>query len=1103
MSKFWPIVLTIVSAFHLTVSAQIDARMLRQPDVSQTHITFVYAGDIWIVPKQGGTAERLSSPHGEESLPHFSPNGNSIAFNANYDGNTDIYIVPTAGGIPTRVTYHPGSDRMLDWYPDGQSILVASAMESGRQRFSQFFKVPREGGLPVRLRIPYGEFGAISADGKWLAYTPRSREPRTWKRYRGGMAPDIWLFNLEDDAATNISDDPANDGQPMWHRNTIYYLSDRGVEQRHNIWAYSIRTRKTRQVTHFSDFDIHFPSIGPSDLVFEAGGRLYLLNLRNDRYKEVSVRVVTDRSTLRVRTEKVGKQVQNAWISPTGKRVLFEARGEVFSVPAEHGVIRNLTQTPGVAERSPAWSPDGRKVAYWSDRSGEYELMVRNVDGSDEEKTLTSLGSGFRYQPYWSPDSKKIAFIDEAVILRLLDVETTEVKEIDRGEWDSHGSLRGFSVSWSSDNRWLAYAKTRDSATSSIYLYDTREGEVHQVTSGYYADRLPSFDPEGEYLYFASNRTLQPVYSDVDNSWIYPNTTNLVAVPLRQDVASPLRPRNDDEEIEEEPAGDEGEDEKDEEVQKPEAENESEAAGEEKKEEEDQGVEIDLEGFERRLVVLPPEAGNYSNLVAAKGKLLYLRHPRSGSSREVKTDLAYYDLKERKEQTVLSNAGRFRLSAGGKKLLVTQKRRFGIIDVKPKQKIEKALRIAELEMAVDPRAEWSQIFRDAWRFERDYFYDPNMHGVDWKAIGDRYEKLIDDAVTRWDVGFALGEMIGELNASHTYQAGGDTQSSSQRNVGMLGIDWALEHSGYRIKRIVRGADWDSEVRSPLDEPGLKVQEGDYILAVNGVPMDTSKAPWAAFQGLGGKTVSLTVNSEPTREGSREVLVKTVTDESRLRHLEWIEQNRSKVDRASGGRVGYIYVRSTGADGQTELVRQFSAQFKKPALIIDERFNSGGQIPDRFVELLNRPALSYWAVRDGSMWQWPPNGHFGPKVMLINGWSGSGGDAFPYYFREAGLGPLIGTRTWGGLIGISGSPSLIDGGGVTVPTFRMLSTSGKWFEEGHGVEPDIEVLDHPTAMSKGGDPQLERAIEEALRLLEANPPAQPDVPGYEDRTKALP
>ena len=746
--------------------------MLRQPDVSQTHIAFVYAGDIWVVPKKGGTAERLSSPQGEESLPRFSPDGNHIAFNANYDGNTDIYVVPTSGGLPTRVTYHPGSDRVLDWYPDGQSILLASGMDSGRQRFNQFFKVSRDGGLPARLRVPYGEFGAISADGKWLAYTPRSRDFRTWKRYRGGMASDIWLFNLEDDSASRISEDPADDGQPMWHRHTIYYLSDRGADQRHNIWAYSIRTKKTRQVTHFRDFDIHFPSIGPSDLVFEAGGRLYLLNLRNDRHREVSVRVVTDRSTLRARTERVGKQVQGAWISPTGKRVLLEARGEIFSVPAEHGVIRNLTRTSGVAERFPSWSPDGKQVAYWSDRSGEYELVVRSMNGSGEKKVLTSLGNGFRYQCYWSPDSKKIAFIDEDVLLRLLNVESGDVQVIDRGEWLDHDDLSSFSLSWSSDNRWIAYAKTRDRATSSIYLYDTRDGQVHQVTSGYYADALPSFDPDGKYLYFVSNRTLQPVYSDLDNSWVYPNTTNLVAVPLRKDVPSPLQPRNDDEEIKEESDKEKAGEEANEKEQKPGSEAEEEAGADQDEKKGEKGVEIDLEGFERRLVVLPPEAGNYSGVAATKGKVLYLRRPRSGASRQVKRALVYYDLKERKEQTILSDVHRFRLSADGKKVLVTQGRRFGIIEVKPKQKIEKPLRVAELEMTVDPKAEWSQIFRDAWRFERDYFYDPNMHGVDWKAIGEQYGKLIDDAVTRWDVNFVLGEMIGELNASHTYRERG-------------------------------------------------------------------------------------------------------------------------------------------------------------------------------------------------------------------------------------------------------------------------------------------------------------------------------------------
>ncbi len=1082
MPKPFIVLPVVLVGFLLDGVGQIDARMLRQPDVSQTRITFVYAGDIWIVPKQGGTAERLSSPSGEESLPRFSPDGKFIAFNANYDGNTEIYIVPTIGGLPTRITYHPRSDRMIDWYPDGESILLASSMQSGRQRFNQFFRVSRQGGLPHKLPIPYAEFGAISPDGKWLAYSPRSRDFRTWKRYRGGMASEIWLFDLADFSATNITNNPATDGQPMWHKETLYYLSDRGPEQRHNIWTYNTRTRKTRQVTQFAEFDIHFPSIGPSDLVFEAGGLLYLMNLKNEKYREVPVRVVTDRSTLRPQVKEVGTQIQGAWISPTGKRAAFEARGEIFSVPAEHGVILNLTRSSGVAERSPAWSPDGQRIACWGDRSGEYELVVHKADGSGGERVLTSLGPGFRYQPYWSPDSQKIAFIDQKVVLHLLDVESGRVETIDRGEWNSHGSLSSFTPSWSSDSRWIAYSKGREGDNSSMYLYDTRKDQVHRVTSGYYSDGHPSFDPDGKYLYFLSNRTLQPVYSDIDNSWVYPNTTNIVAVPLRRDVASPLKPRNDKEKTESQP----------------------EVPAEEEVEAKDgRNIEICLDGFESRLVVLPPEAGNYSSLVATAGKLVYLKHPRSGSSREVKTDLVYYDLNKRKEETILSDVQRFQISADGKNLLVSQGRRFGIIPPKSGQRIGKPLRTSELRMTVHPIAEWRQIFRDAWRFERDYFYDPNLHGVDWDLVRERYEKLIDDSVTRWDVNLVLGEMIGELNASHTYREGGDTESAQRRNVGMLGIDWALENGAYRIERIVRGADWDSEVRSPLGEPGLQIEEGDYILEVNGVRIDTAKAPWAAFQGLGGMTVSLRVNGNPTEAGSREVLVRTLMEESRLRHLEWIERNRNRVDQASGGRVGYIYVRSTGIDGQTELVRQFSAQFKKPALIIDERFNSGGQIPDRFIELLNRPALSFWAVRDRSIRQWPPVGHFGPKVMLINGWSGSGGDAFPYYFREAGLGPLIGTRTWGGLIGISGSPSLIDGGSVTVPTFRMLSVRGKWFEEGHGVEPDIEVLDHPTPMARGGDPQLDRAIQEVLHLLESAGPTQPPTPKYEDRTKNYP
>jgi tricorn protease len=621
------------------------------------------------------------------------------------------------------------------------------------------------------------------------------------------------------------------------------------------------------------------------------------------------------------------------------------------------------------------------------------------------------------------------------------------------------------------------------------------------VTAGYYNDAAPVFDPEGKYLYFFTNRSFKPIYSDLDNTWIYANTTLVAAVPLRKDVPSPLAPRNDVE----------GEKEKkDEEKDAAEAGKEKGAAADkakaadktkadEKPKEPPKPVEIDLAGFEERIVLLPPAPGNYDRLAAVQGKVLYRRVARTGEAEDAPSPLVAYDLEEREEKTVVADVDGFELAADGSKLLVWKKDDYAIVEPKPDQKLEKKLATKDLERTIDPRAEWRQMFDDAWRFERDYFYDPNLHGVKWPEMKQRYGKLLDDAVTRWDVSFVIGEMIAELNSSHSYRGGGDVEEPLKRGVGLLGADFALENGAYRVKRILRGAPWDTEVRSPLDRPGVDVKEGDYLLAVDHVPLDPSLDPWAAFQGLAGKTVMLTVGPNPTLAGSRDVLVETLESEGRLRNLAWIEDNRRKVDQATGGRVGYVYVPDTGREGQTELVRQFTGQFQKDGLIVDERFNSGGQIPDRFVELLNRPLYNYWAVRDGRDWQWPPVAHVGPTVMLINGWSGSGGDAFPLYFKQAGVGPLIGTRTWGGLIGISGAPDLVDGGGVTVPTFGIYSTDGRWIVEGHGVEPDIEVVDDPSLMQNGGDPQLERAIQEVLKRLEANPPKRPARPAYTDRS----
>jgi len=1079
-------VVLVLLAAAAAVEAQVDARMLRFPDVSHDRIAFVYAGDIWVAPKEGGTAVRLSTPEGEESFPRFSPDGGRIAFTANYDGNEDIYVVPTAGGVPRRLTHHPDGDRMLDWYPDGRSILLASGMASGKQRFRQLYRLAAEGGLPAKLPVPYGEFGTLSPDGRMLAYTPLSRDFRTWKRYRGGMAPDIWLFDLDSRTSRRLTDDPANDGQPMWHGDTVYFLSDRDESMRSNLWAHDLSTDELRQVTRFEDFDVRFPSIGPGEIVFENGGRLYLLELATETTREVEIDVVTDRATLLPRAEMVGDEIEWGDVSPSGKRAVFEARGEVFTVPAEHGVTRNLTRSSGVAERYPAWSPDGTTVAYFSDRSGEYELVVRPADGSGEERTVTDIGKGFRYPPVWSPDGSRVAFIDSTLTVRMVDVADGTAVEVDSTWWMNHPSLERFHLAWSPDSRWLAYSKVVETQLDAVFLYDTASGELERVTSGFYDASQPVFDPDGKYLYYLSAQHFDALYGPFDNTWVYANPTVVMAVPLRADVPSPLAPRNDEEGAEDggDGSGDgDGQDADDEDA--------------DGADEQAPPVEIDRDGFERRAVRLPVDPGRYTDLAAVSGKVLYRRLPNTGADGE-KTPLAFWDLEEREERQILADVDGYRLSADGEHLLAASGGSWAIVDVAADQSLEEPLDLGGLETTVDPPAEWRQIFREAWRLQRDYFYDPNLHGVDWQAVGDRYAALLDDVVTRWDLNFLLGELIGELNASHAYRGGGDLEQAPRRSVGLLGVDWELAEGAYRVARIARGAPWDSEVRSALDQPGVDVSEGDWVLAVNGVPVDPSKDPWAAFQGLAGQTVVLTVNDRPSTDGAREVLVETLDDEARLRNLEWIESKRRMVEEATGGRVGYVYVPSTGIDGQDELFRMYRAQLHKDGVIIDERFNNGGQIPDRFIELLAREPLNYWAVRGPRDWQSPPVAHAGPQAMLINGWSGSGGDLFPWYFRQAGLGPLIGTRTWGGLIGISGVPPLVDGGVVTVPTFAFYTTDGEWAVEGVGVAPDIEVVDDPAQMVDGGDPQLERAIEWIIGQLEAGSPEPPARPEYDRR-----
>jgi len=1075
-----------------------DARMLRFPDVSAERIVFVYAGDLWIVSKNGGLARKLSSPKGQELFPKFSPDGQTIAFSGNYDGNTDVYVMPSEGGTPKRLTHHPEADLVVEWYPDGKHILYRSQMISPSRRFNRFFKQSIEGGMPETLALAYGELASFSPDGNRMVFQFLDRQFRHWKRYRGGWASDLWLYDFNKNTSEKLTDFEGTDAMPMWHKNTIYFLSDREDRKKLNIWAYNLNTGKTRQKTKFTEYDVKWPSIGPDAVIFENGGKLHLLDLARNTTRPISVQVPADLPEVRTKLKDVSKNIENFTLSPSGKRALFEARGEIFTVPEKHGSVRNLTNTSGVAERFPVWSPDGKTIAYFSDRTGEYELYIRPGDGKGSEQQITTGGNAFRYSPVWSPDSRHIAFSDKTGSLFVVDIAVGKPRLVDKDEW-----WRMATYSWSPDSRWLAYSKNMENYLRAIMIYDANEHKTHQVTSDYYNDKYPVFGPEGKYLFFYSYRTFVPVYGNLDSTWIYPNCTGIYAATLRKDVNSPIAPRSDEEQGDkaEEKEKDKNEDKKED----PKSEKDSDEGDKDGKK--PKPVEIDFDGFEKRVVKLPIDSGNFGLMHAVKGKVVFLKYPAAGAAKpdEAGGVLFYYDLEEREEKKVIAGINTYDLSADGKKVIYKSKSTYGIIDLAEDKKVDDGkIATDKIKAWLNPREEWEQIFNEAWRVQRDYFYDPNMHGVDWEAIKKRYELLLPYVVDRADLNYVIGEMIAELNASHTYVRGGDLESPEKISVGLLGCDFELDknNDAYRIKKIYEGAVWDVQVRSPLRQPGLDVNEGDYLLAVNGLKLETSKDPWSAFQGIADEVVTLTINSIPSMTDAHEVVVKPMVSERRLRNLAWIESNRHKVEQATNGKVGYIYVPDTGRNGQNELVRQFMSQRIKEGLIIDERFNSGGQDPDRFIELLNRPVLSYQTRRYERDFQTPFIAHSGPKVMLINQWSGSGGDLFPYYFRKAGIGPLVGKRTWGGVIGISGNPRPIDGGYLSVPSWAFWSTEGKWDVEGYGVDPDYEIENAPHEMVVRRDPQLEKAIEVILKMLKKEPPKRLKKPVYPDRSDRI-
>ena len=1078
-----------------TAQVKPNAGMMRFPDVSADRIVFIYGEDVWIAPRSGGMASPLASPAGEESLPRFSPDGATVAFVASYDGNEDIYTIPTEGGPAKRVTYHPSAELLCDWTKDGKLIYSSDAL-AGLGRQAQLFVRGVDEPIPTQLPVPYGTNGAIDASGTWLAYTPYSHDYRTWKRYRGGLASDIWLFNLQTKESKRITDFEGTDSLPMWHESTVYYLTDAGPEHRLNVWAYNTQTSERYQVTKFADDDCKFPSIGPGpdgkgEIIVQNGSGVHLVSIPSGATTSVSITVPGDRPKIRPRNIDASNFITSVSPSPNAKRVVVQARGDLWTVPVKNGTARNLTRTSGVAERYPTWSPDGRWIAFFSDATGEYELYTMQSDGSGEVKQLTRDGKHFRFNPSWSPDSKWIYFTDKAGGMYLHSLETNETKNFDR---DPRASQ--IDVSWSHNSEWVIYARDEDLrvSKSAIWIYNVLNGTKRKLTSGFFNDSQPTFDRKGDFIYFSSSRAFNaPKYEDVGTTFIYSGTEILMALPLRPDVKSPLLSKSDEEEWskaegDKKPAEDKKSDEK-----KPEP--DAKPAF--------KAIEIVADGIESRSFKIPAGQGAFARLaVNDKGQLIYTKNSTAEDSENPNdgTSIRLLDLSEEdpKDKTVVAGKSQFNITSDGKKLLVIEGAKSAwMVDAAPDQKLDKPISMDAMNMSVEPRSEWKQVLRDAWRIERDFFYDPNMHGVNWEGVYQHYAAMLDDCVSRRDVSFLIREMISELNVGHAYYNEGDVEQAPKANVGLLGAKFELQDNAFRLARIFQGSEWDYDARSPLIAAGVK--EGEFLLAVNSIPIDPKQDPYSNFRQLANKVVTLTISSDAALdESDRKVAIRLLAGDSDLRFRSWIESKRKIVEEKSQGKVGYIYVVNTGVPGQNDLFRQFYGQINKEALIIDDRWNGGGQIPTRFIELLNRPATNFWARRDGKDWAWSPDSHQGPKCMLINGPAGSGGDMFPSLFKQNKLGKLIGTRTWGGLVGITSYPGLIDGSSVTAPSFAYYDLDGTWGIEGHGVDPDIQVIDDPALMTQGGDPQLDVAIEQMLTEIQNNGFKQPNRPAYPDR-----
>ena len=1090
--------------FFLAPMAWAQTKLLRFPDIHEDKIAFVYGGDLWIAPVAGGLATRLTAHPGMEMFPKFSPDGKWIAFTGQYDGDEQVYVIPATGGVPKQLTFFPArgplpprwgyDNQVYGWTADSKRILFRSMRDHFDLGDCQLYTISLEGGLPKALPMPKSGAGDFSPDGTKMVYSPLFRDFRTWKRYEGGWAQQLYTYDLKTNAAEKITEGPRVNRDPMWIGSKIYFTSDR--DNTLNIYSYDPATKKTEELTHSKKWDVRWPGTDhKNQIVYEFGGELHVLDLRSGQSRHVPITVPTDGLAMRPSHISVANRIEGAALSPKGERVVFVARGDVFTAPIEHGPTRNLTNSSNSHEKWARWSPDGSKIAFMSDKTGEDEVYVINQDGSGKPEQLTSDGHAMRYAPEWAPDGKRIAFSDKSGNLHVLTLADKKVVQVAH---DKNGFLRDYA--WSPDGNFLAFSLTTVDGFRAVRIWGVADGQLHQVTGSLFDSADPAWDPDGKFLYFLSVRDFQPQLSQIEFNFATNRGASIFALTLRKDGKSPFPPESDEVSVAKDgdkAAGDQGKDAD----KKPETGDKKgdTKSGEKKEEKPKEPVRIDFDGLADRVTRVPVEADNYQAVSIVPGHLLYVRSgaPFYGRDSFPDSALVVYSMKDRKETVLAEKVNGYAVSANGAKVLVRSGEDYKLYDATPAGKTG-AKPVSTAGLAVDrvPPQEWAEIFDEVWRRYRDFFYVKNMNGYNWEALRDQYRPLVEFVAHRSDLNYLLGEMVAELNVSHAYLDGGDFDIPKRAPVGLPGARFELDAAAgrYRIARILHGQNEEELYRAPLTEVGVDVKEGDYVLAIDGRELTAKDNPYELLRNKSINPVELTVNGKPTFDGARKTSYRPIAAERNLLYLDWVTHNREYVSEKTGGRIGYIHIPDMGANGIREFIKYYYPQIRKEGMIVDVRGNGGGNVSQMLINRLRATILGTDFARNADdTFTYPGTTFVGPLVCLINETSASDGDIFPYMFRKAGLGPLIGKRTWGGVVGITGHGPLIDGGQVFVPEFASASTEGQYVIEGHGVDPDIEVENDPREVIGGKDAQLDRAIAEVTKALATHPHTLPPRP----------